>query len=316
MSSYGERTRARMQDSAPPPEPEKAAVATTPSPAGESPGLPSRSRASRGRWLLCLPLVLLYVMLLGYPLALLLRQSVQMQGGLGLGNYLLLFSRASYRNALIHSITLSALVASLSTVVCLAPAWLFANERFPGKRMVRAIFTLPMSFSGIIVGFLTVIMFGRIGALPQLFERLTGKAYTSGWAYQLAGLMLAYLYFEIPRATLTLEAALRKFDPQLSAAARSLGANTWHRLCFLILPLIWRPLVSTFAVTFTVSLGSFGVALILSKRFSVLPLEIFQQITGYGNNGLMAAMAIVLVLLAFMINYSARTFGAATRNGA
>ncbi len=252
------------------------------------------------------PLVVALFLLLAYPLSLLFARSLQDANEFSLTNYIQLFTDNSHRRALFHSLILSALVASISTLICLAPAWLFANEHFAGKSLVRAIFTLPMSFSGIIVGFLAVIMVGRIGAVPQFFEKLTGTAYTSGWAYRLSGLVLAYLYFEIPRATLTLESALRKFDPQLSVAARSLGANTWQRLRLLILPLIWRPLVSTFAVTFTVSLGSFGVALILSKRFSVLPLEIFQQITGYGNNGLMAAMAIVLVLLAFVINYSAR----------
>ncbi len=261
----------------------------------------------------CVPLVVLLLLLLAYPLALLAWKSLHGGENFSGANYLLLFTDSAYRRALLNSIILSALVAAISSLVCLAPAWLFANENFAGKSLVRAIFTLPMSFSGIIVGFLAVIMLGRIGAVPQLIERLTGHAYTAGWAYQLGGLVLAYLYFEIPRATLTLEAALRKFDPQLSVAARSLGASTWQRLRLLILPLIWRPLVSTFAVTFTVSLGSFGVALILSKRFSVLPLEIFQQITGFGNQGLMAAMAIVLVFLAFVINYSVRNLGAPER---
>lgn len=258
----------------------------------------------------CLPLIALLGFLLAYPVGLLVLQSLRSTEAIGVGSYLLLFTERPYRLALFHSIILSAIVALLSTVVCLAPAWLFANERFPGKKIVRAFFILPMSFSGIIVGFLAVIMLGRIGAVPQFFERVTGNAYTAGWAYQLSGLVLAYLYFEIPRATLTLESALKKFDPHLAVAARSLGAETLQRFRFLVLPLIWRPLVSTFAVTFTVSLGSFGVALILSKRFSVLPLEIYQQITGFGTPSLMAAMAVTLILLAFAINLAVRQLGA------
>lgn len=249
------------------------------------------------------PLFLLIGALLLYPLGFLLRDSW------GIHNYLPLFREGSVRTALFHSLLLSGLVAFFSTFVCLAPAWLFASQQFPAQRVVRAFFTLPMSFSGIIVGFLTVIMLGRIGVVPQLLEKLTGTDFLSGSAYRLHGLIIAYLYFEIPRATLTLESSLRKFDQRLSEAAQSLGANTWQRLCFLVLPLIWRPLVSTFAVTFTVSLGSFGVALIVAKRFSILPLEIYQQITGYGNPALMAAMAITLVLIAFLINYSVRAWG-------
>lgn len=249
------------------------------------------------------PLLLLIGALLLYPLGFLLRESW------GINNYLTLFREGSVRTALFHSLLLSGLVAFFSTFVCLAPAWLFASQQFPAQRAVRAFFTLPMSFSGIIVGFLTVIMLGRIGVVPQLLEKVTGTDFLSGSAYRLHGLIIAYLYFEIPRATLTLESSLRKFDRRLSEAAQSLGANTWQRLRFLVLPLIWRPLVSTFAVTFTVSLGSFGVALIVAKRFSILPLEIYQQIVGYGNPSLMAAMAITLVLIAFLINYSVRVWG-------
>lgn len=249
------------------------------------------------------PLVLLIGALLLYPLGFLLRESWD------INNYLPLFREGSVRTALFHSLLLSGLVAFFSTFVCLAPAWLFASQQFPAQRIVRAFFTLPMSFSGIIVGFLTVIMLGRIGVVPQLLERVTGTDFLSGSAYRLHGLIIAYLYFEIPRATLTLESSLRKFDQRLSEAAQSLGANTWQRLRFLVFPLIWRPLVSTFAVTFTVSLGSFGVALIVAKRFSILPLEIYQQIVGYGNPSLMAAMAITLVLIAFLINYSVRVWG-------
>lgn len=266
----------------------------------------SRTLAGWRSLVLALPLILVIATLLLYPMGFLLRESLAGPQGVTFDRYIMLMREGPERTALLHSLLLSALVAFFSTIVCLAPAWLFANQRFPAQRIVRAFFTLPMSFSGIIVGFLTVIMLGRIGVIPQLFQKLTGTDYLSGSAYRLSGLVIAYLYFEIPRATLTLESSLRKFDNKLSLAAQSLGANTWQRLRLLVLPLIWSPLVSTFAVTFTVSLGSFGVALIVANRFSILPLEIYQRITGYADPALMAAMSITLVFIAFLINYSVR----------
>jgi len=65
-------------------------------------------------------------------------------------------------------------------------------------------------------------------------------------------------------------------------------------------------LLSTFAVTFSVSLGSFGVALIVSKRYSVLPLEIFQLYTGLLDAELAAAMAVVLIGIAAAVHVAAR----------
>lgn len=274
---------------------------------------PVRS-GSRGS-LLVLPLVAAVFALLLWPLFVLVLLSLRSTGGtldpsaadsFTFGNYAALVGEKAYVRAALNSVGLSLAVAVGSVALCLGPAWLFVRRPFRGKRILRAVYTLPMSFSGIIVGFLMIIMLGRIGFIPQLAEVATGTAWLSGAAYQFAGLVIAYIYFEIPRATLTLEAALRKFDFQLEAAAQSLGAGRWERLLLVVLPNLRPALLSTLAVTFSVSLGSFGVALILSRRFSILPVEIFQQLTGFRNSGLAAAMSLALAALAFALGYGVR----------
>ena len=258
--------------------------------------------------LFVLPLAAFIFALLVAPMSLLIVESFRPAGGegLALSNYREILTDSSYRTALLHSIGLSFGVAIASTLLCLPPAWLFVRYDFRGKRLMRALFTLPMSFSGIIVGFLVVIMIGRIGFVPQTTERLFGVPLLAGLSYKFWGLALAYLYFEVPRATLTLEAALRKFDFRIEAAARSLGASRVRRFFLVVLPLMRPALLSTFAVTFSVSLGSFGVALIVSKRFSVLGLEIFQVYTGMLNTPLAAAMSVTLALLALVVNMTMR----------
>lgn len=269
--------------------------------------------------LLLVPLLALLFALLVWPLATLAFSSVQPARGLlaaggatgggntfTLENYRAVFTDRGYRTALWHSLGLSFAVAAGATALCLAPAWLFTRREFRGKRLLRALFTVPMAFSGIIIGFLTIIMIGRIGFVPQLTGKLTGTPWLAGAAYQLGGLLLAYAYFEVPRATLTLESALRKLDPRLETAARSLGAGGWQRFRWVVFPLIWPALLSTFALTFNVSLGSFGVVLVISKKFSLLPLEIFDQIVAFRNTPLAAAMGMLIVGIALAVNLLAR----------
>ena len=275
-----------------------------------------RRRGALGSMILSAPLVLLVLGLVVFPLGRLLADSFRpgsgILGGGGapgawtLDNYREIWRDREYRRALWHSITMSLGVGASATLLCLAPAWLLVRRTFRGKRLVRALLTLPMSFSGIIIGFLAIIMVGRLGVVPQLSQRIFGHAWLSGLSYSVWGLVVAYLYFEIPRATLTLEAALRKFDFQLEAAARTLGAGPWYRLGHVVLPLMTPALLSTFAVTFSVSLGSFGVALIVSKRYSLLPLEIFQLYTGLLNAELAAAMAVVLIVIAIAVHVASR----------
>jgi len=255
--------------------------------------------------LLCVPLVVLWFTLLAWPLAHLFHQSLLLTGhptaGITPSNYLAIFSVPRYRHALVWSLELSMAVAVASTLICLAPAWLFTRHQLRGKRLMRGILTLPMTFAGMIVGFLMVIILGRAGFMPQILERLTGEPLLSGTGYRFPGLILAYLYFEIPRATLTLESALRKVDSRLENAARSLGANRWQTFRLVILPGIRPALISTFALTFSVSLGSFGVLLVLAiRRFTLLPLEIFTQyIAPPTDVGVAAAMSLTLLTTAF-----------------
>jgi len=255
--------------------------------------------------LFLLPLLVVVFALLLWPLCLLGYASLHRGGAFSIGNYLRIFADLAYCDALVHSLILSFLVAAFATLVCLGPAWFLAQHDFLGKRVIRAAFTLPLSLSGIMVGFLAIVMLGRVGFIPQSTERLTGTPWLSGAAYQLTGLVIAYLYFEIPRGVLSLESSLRKFDPQMTEAAASLGACGWQRFRWVILPLISPALFSTFALTFSVSLGSFGVALILSRRFSVLPLELFHQFTAMSDAPLASAMAIILAVVALAVQYAA-----------
>jgi putative spermidine/putrescine transport system permease protein len=167
---------------------------------------------------------------------------------------------------------------------------------------VRTAVSLPLTFSGVLVGFLVIVMLGRIGAVPKLAGLVTGREWFAGSAFTLAGLFLAYLYFEIPRAVMTLEAAFRHFPPELDAAARSLGAGPITRLLRVTLPYAAPALFSTLAVTFSASMGSFGVALVLSRRFTVAPLEIYTELTAFLNDAVAGALCVALAVLTFGVD--------------
>jgi putative spermidine/putrescine transport system permease protein len=278
---------------------------------------------------LVLPLVVFLAAFLLYPLAYMAANSLvpgggvlegrtrqvgawtvrQWVAGLTVENYVRTFADPYFVESLLHSVVLSLGVAVGSVLLCMAPAWVLVRAEFPGKRLFRAILTVPMAFSGVIVGFMIVIMLGRWGVVPAFFHWLTGSAYLSMTAYTLTGLVVAYVYFEIPRATLTLEAAIRKFDFDLDAAARSLGASLRQRFWYVLVPLLLPAIISTIALTFAVSMGSFGVALIIAKKFNLLPVDIFLEITGYANFELASALCIVMLVITLATNLYLRRLG-------
>jgi putative spermidine/putrescine transport system permease protein len=281
-----------------------------------------------GAWLV-LPLAIFLLVFLLYPLCYRAANSLVPGGGVLEGrtkqvgawsirqwlqtvtveNYVKLFGDGYYLSSLLHSVVLSLTIAIGSVILCIAPAWVLVRTQFPGKRLFRAVLTIPMAFSGVIVGFMIVIMLGRWGVIPAVLHWLTGEAYLSMTAYTLSGLVIAYVYFEIPRATLTLEAAIRKFDFDLDAAARSLGATLWQRLWYVLIPLLLPAIISTVALAFAVSMGSFGVALIIAKKFNLLPVDIFLEITGYANFEFASALCVVMLAVTLTTNLYLRRVG-------
>lgn len=227
---------------------------------------------------------------------------------LTLANYVHLFRDPYYLGTLRNSFLISFSVSALSIALCMAPAWLLIRKEFWGKRFLRAVLTIPMAFSGVIIGFLAVVMLGMAGAIPEAGRFVVGVPLGQGVAYTLTGLVLAYVYFQIPRATLNLESAARKFDWDLDAAARSLGASTWQRVRYVLVPLLMPAILSTMAVTFAVSMGSFGVALILLKKLSVLPVEVYLQMYTALDFEFAATMSIVLSITTMLTNLVLRRY--------
>jgi putative spermidine/putrescine transport system permease protein len=247
-----------------------------------------------GGALLALPLLLFLGAAVAWPLAHLLSAALTGPGAAALRAVL---AAGRYRTALINSLALSAAAAAAALLLALPPAWALARHRFRGRALLRAAISLPLTFSGVLVGFLMITMLGRVGAVPRLAALLTGRELLAGAAYTSAGLFLAYLYFEVPRAVVTLEAALRRFPVELDAAARTLGAGRLDRLLRVWLPLAAPALRATLALTFAASMGSFGVALVLARRFTVAPLEVYDELVSFQDDAVAGALCLVLAAL-------------------
>jgi ABC-type Fe3+ transport system permease subunit len=76
-----------------------------------------------------------------------------------------------------------------------------------------------------------------------------------------------------------------------------------------LIPLLIPAIASTMAVTFSVSMGSFGVALLLLKKASVLPLEIYTQMYSNLAFELAAALSVELAVITVGVNYALRRYG-------
>ncbi|WP_435844858.1 ABC transporter permease [Streptomyces klenkii] len=159
---------------------------------------------------------------------------------------------------------------ALTLAVALPGAYAFARFDFPGKRMLRAVVTVPFVLPTVVVGSAFLALLGRGGLLDEWWGvRLD----TTVWA-----ILIAHVFFNYAVVVRTVGGLWAQLDPRQEEAARVLGAGrftAWRRVTLPALaPSVAAAALMVFLFTFT----SFGVVQILGRpHYATLEVEIYQQ---------------------------------------
>ncbi len=255
----------------------------------------------RGTWLLLLPLAAVLGCFLLWPLALVLWESLFIDGGFSLDNYLTLFVRSLYRESLGTSLLLSASTALLGTAIGLPLSYFVYKSGGRTKSFLLALTAVPLTFSGLVVGFAFIVLLGTSGFLTLILKELFGinPLEFSSFLFTWRGLVIAYLYFLIPRMILTMTAAWSNANWSLAEAAVSLGAGPLTVLRRVIIPMLAPAILAGSSLLFAVSMGAFGTAFALTGiAVKILPLVIYTHVSELSADIAKAdALAIVLTLV-------------------
>jgi putative spermidine/putrescine transport system permease protein len=244
------------------------------------------------------PLLLVLAVLLFWPLIILALQSLQPAEGTALSftNYTTVLLSERYLRAFGNTAIIAGASTALALVIC-TPTAIYIEGRGGGSRKLLAVLlTIPLSLPGIVIGFFVILSFGMTGVIPQFIELLTGER-ALRIAYTFWGLLLGYLYFQIPRVVLVLRGAVATISPDVIDVARTLGTPTWRIYTEIILPILRPALLNAAALSLATAFGAFGTAATLNRGFRVIPLEIAAAFTENFQPELAASLSLVLVLV-------------------
>lgn len=264
-----------------------------------------RGSARRLDLLLLLPLLVFAAAFLLIPLAQL--AIVAGSGERGTAAYLATVTDERYRDSLIATLAVAALTTAATLVLATIVAQFLAPRRFLGRTVLIACLTFPLAFPGVVVGFLVILIGGRLGLVGSVTQAVTGSKLV--FAYSMAGLFIGYLYFSIPRVILALLAAMEKLDYALVEAARSLGASAFAIQRDVVIPALTPALLATGALCFATAMGAFGTAFTLATRINVLPMLIYSEFTLATNVSMAAALSIALGAVTWLVLSIARISG-------
>lgn len=228
-------------------------------------------------------------------------------GGFTFDNYINVFSKPIYRQAIINSITISIISAAVGIVVAFIGAKAAHNTESLMKRVFMSILNMTSNFAGVPLAFSFIILLGKTGVLVILAKALGIESMATFDIYSNNGLILIYIYFQIPLATLLLIPAFNALREEYREAAKILRANSFQYWIHVGLPILMPSLLSTFSVLFANSLFAYGTAYaLLSGNASLLPIRISEMFVGDLTQRVELGSALSVVLLLLM----ALAFGA------
>jgi molybdate transport system permease protein len=199
------------------------------------------------------------------------------------------------------ALRLSLQTATVATVVCLllgVPlAWLLARVDFPGRRLVRALVTVPLVLPPVVGGVALLLVFGRKGILGTWLDSTFGITLP----FTTTGVVLAEAFVAMPFLVIAVEGALRGADTRYEEAAATLGAGRWTTFTQVTLPLVAPGIVAGAVLCWARALGEFGATITFAGNFpgrtQTMPLAVYLAL----ENDLPAAIVLSLILLAVSV---------------
>ncbi len=163
----------------------------------------------------------------------------------------------------LQALYLSIQLASL-TVLILVPLGVVMAHFFPSKNNIgsfakEAMITLPLVLPPTVLGFYLLVGLGGNSWFGQWFEALTGQTLV----FSFLGILLASLIFNIPFVMMPIQRAFEAIPQDLRDASSTCGLPPWQRLFKIEIPLANKGIISAAVMTFTHTLGEFGVVLMM-----------------------------------------------------
>ncbi|GID95280.1 ABC transporter permease [Amorphoplanes digitatis] len=200
------------------------------------------------------------------------------------------------------ALRLSLETATIATVACLlfgVPlAWLLARVEFPGRRLVRALVTVPLVLPPVVGGVALLLVFGRKGLLGSWMDSTFGVTLP----FTTTGVVVAEAFVAMPFLVIAVEGALRGADTRYEEAAATLGAGRWTAFTHVTLPLVAPGVAAGGVLCWARALGEFGATITFAGNYpgitQTMPLAVYQTMEGGDLDG---AVVLSLILLAVSV---------------
>lgn len=267
------------------------------------------------KWLGLTPFALYVLAFLALPAALAIGTGfVDRDGAFTLAN-LAVLAEPNVLHAFWATIWVSALTAIVGAIIgaMLCTALLGARPNGLLRRAVDAASSVLAQFGGVMLAFAFIATIGIQGIITVLLREQLGIDIFAGgvWLYQLPGLILPYLYFQIPLMVIVFLPAMLGLRREWAEATATLGGGSltyWGRIAG---PILSPSFLGSLLLLFANAFSSYATAAaLISQGAQIVPLQIRAALiseTGASRANTAGALALgmLIVMLIVMLVYSA-----------
>ncbi len=252
-------------------------------------------------WLV--PFLLLVLLFFLVPLLYMVISSFSTSKGFTLEHYQSVLTNDYILQGFKNSITLSAISAVIALIVTLFAVYAIMRFSESAREKILILTNLTSNFSGIPLAFAFIVLLGNSGLFTLLFEKWDIGALSSFSLYSWSGLLLIYIYFQMPLALMLLYPIYDGIQQQWKEAAALLGASTWQFWLKIGIPVMLPGIVGTFSVLFANAMGAYASAYALtSSNYNLVAIRIGALIKGdiFAQPELASAIAVLLAVTMVM----------------
>ena len=234
-----------------------------------------------------------------------------------------IFTDPDFARSLMMTLYISATSTAVAAVISIAMA-LMLMSLSQKNRIVHFIFQIPLTVPHLVIAVAVIFMLSPTG----LFSRMAIKLgmIDSSSAFPLLindrwgiGIMLAYVWKEIPFVTLMILAALRHTGTELLEVGRTLKADRWQRFRYITLPTIFPSLGAACLIVFAYTFGAFEVPFLLGQTYPMMlpvwayknysDVDLLARPEGIATGLIIAGVIIVAIILSQALTQAARRRG-------
>jgi putative spermidine/putrescine transport system permease protein len=221
-----------------------------------------------------------------------------------------------------HGIYLQGFETSLevSVVTAIVPGivgFLVAYAIFTARRgnlLRRIVITASgvfANFGGVPLAFLFIATLGSTGLVTGWLTAIGLNPYEHGFdLYTMSGIVIVYMYFQIPLMVLVILPALEGLRPAWREAAQNLGASSWQFWRYIGGPVLFPPFLGCVMLLFGSALSAYATAEALtSGSIALTPIQIGSflngnVLAGQQNIGKALGLGLVVIIAVAMIIYT------------